>query len=213
MILDIYSIREIAVPRVSRAQAEKNRDAIERASSRLFREQGLRASVSDVMGAAGLTHGGFYGHFRSKDELAGTACASAFAESVERWRRRIGRADSRRAARRTLIERYLTSEHRDSAGTGCPLATLAADVGRESREKPVRRSFHQGLEQLMELLTQVQPHRGKRAREQALVELSTLVGSMVLARATSGLSLSDEFIGTTRRALLETSPSQTEQER
>jgi TetR/AcrR family transcriptional regulator, transcriptional repressor for nem operon len=200
------------LPRVSRAQAEKNRDAIERASSRLFREQGLRASVSDVMSAAGLTHGGFYGHFRSKDELAGTACASAFAESVERWQRRIGRAGSRQAAHTALIEKYLTPEHRDSAGTSCPLATLAADVGRESEDKPVRRTFHQGLEQLVELLAGVQPIRGTRARERALVELATLVGSMVLARATSGLALSDDFIGTARRALLKNSPSRVESE-
>jgi TetR/AcrR family transcriptional regulator, transcriptional repressor for nem operon len=199
----MYLNREIQVPRVSKATAEKNRDAIERASSRLFRERGLRASLNDVMGAAGLTHGGFYGHFRSKDDLVGTACAQAFAESVERWRKRIGEAGDRPAAHAALIEGYLTAQNRASAGTSCPLAALATDVGRESEDKPVRRMFHDGLERLIDLLTRVQAVRGKRARERALTEISTLVGAMVLARATSGRPLSDEIMGVARRSLLE----------
>jgi TetR/AcrR family transcriptional regulator, transcriptional repressor for nem operon len=194
------------VPRVSRAVTEKNREAIERASSRLFREQGLGVSLSDVMGAVGLTHGGFYGHFRSKDELVGTACASAFADSVTRWRRRIDEAGDRRTAHAALIEKYLTPESRASAGTSCPLSALAADVARESEDKPVRRTFHDGLERLVELLAGVQPVRGRRARERALVELSTLVGAMALARATGGRPLSDDFMSAARHALLEVPP-------
>jgi TetR/AcrR family transcriptional regulator, transcriptional repressor for nem operon len=197
------------MPRVCKAVAEKNREAIERASSRLFREQGLGVSLADVMGAAGLTHGGFYGHFSSKDELAGTACAAAFADSVERWRRRIETAEDRAGAHAALIEKYLTPQNRASAGTSCPLAALAADVAREPEDKPVRRAFNRGLERLVELLTSVQPVRGRRARQRALVELSTLVGAMVLARATGGRPLSDDFLSAARRALREASPSAT----
>jgi TetR/AcrR family transcriptional regulator, transcriptional repressor for nem operon len=192
------------MPRVCRAETAKNRDAIEQASSRLFREQGLGVSVADVMAAAGLTHGGFYGHFRSKDELIATACAAAFADSVERWRKRTAGAKDRRTARAALIEGYLTAHNRASMGTSCPIAALAADVAREAEDKPVRKSFREGLERLVEVLVDVQPTApGEGARDHALAQLSTLVGAMVLARATQGSHLSDEFMTAARHRLAE----------
>jgi TetR/AcrR family transcriptional regulator, transcriptional repressor for nem operon len=190
------------MPRVCRAETAKNRTAIRQASSRLFREQGLRASVSDVMSAAGLTHGGFYGHFGSKDELAAEACAAAFAESVARWRKRIGGAADPAAARTALIDGYLAAQKRPAIGSGCPIAALATDVARESPGKPVRSVFHAGLEQLIEILTQVEPQPGRAARTQALTELSTLVGAMVLARATDATPLSDELLHAAAGSLL-----------
>jgi TetR/AcrR family transcriptional regulator, transcriptional repressor for nem operon len=203
MIHDIYFREEGRMPRVSRAETERNRGAIEKASSRLFRERGLGVSLDDVMAAAGLTHGGFYGHFGSKDDLASAACAAAFTEAVERWHDRIESASDRSGAHAALIDRYLTPQSRDSAGTGCPLAALAIDVAREREDKPVRRSFRAGLERLVELLARVQPARARRPRERALAELSTLVGAMILARATSGSAVSDDIINAARQSLLE----------
>jgi TetR/AcrR family transcriptional regulator, transcriptional repressor for nem operon len=191
------------VPRVSKLETAKNRGAIEQASARLFREQGLSASLKHVMRAAGLTHGGFYGHFGSKDELVATACAAAFGESVERWRKRTTTAKNRRSAHAALIEGYLTAHNRASRGTSCPLAALATDVGREPQSKPVRKIFRAGLEQLIEILTDVQPTRDPQgARDEALTQLSTLVGAMVLARATSGTPLSDQFMNAAKQSLL-----------
>jgi TetR/AcrR family transcriptional regulator, transcriptional repressor for nem operon len=190
------------MPRVCRAETEKNRTAIRQASSRLFREQGLGASVSDVMSAAGLTHGGFYGHFGSKDELAAEACAAAFSESVARWRKRIADAADPASARSALIEGYLTARNRAAIGTGCPIAALAADVARESLGKPVRSAFRAGLERLIEMLTEVEPRPAGAARAQALTELSTLVGAMVLARATDATPLSDELLQAAASSLL-----------
>jgi TetR/AcrR family transcriptional regulator, transcriptional repressor for nem operon len=190
------------VPRVSKAQTARNRDSIEQASSRMFRERGLSVSVKDVMAAAGLTHGGFYGHFASKDELVATACASAFAGSVERWHERAA-AKNRQDAHAALIEGYLTRHNRASTGTGCPIAALATDVGREPEHKPVRKIFRAGIEQLLEILSAAQPAADRgRARDQALVQLSTLIGAMVLARATSGHPLSNKFIDTAKEWLL-----------
>ncbi|WP_338019008.1 TetR/AcrR family transcriptional regulator [Cupriavidus gilardii] len=128
------------MPRSSREKAGQNREAIEQASSRLFRERGLTGiSVADVMGAAGLTHGGFYSHFASKDALAATACDRAIAEALDRWRQRIdahpGDADAARAA---VIGPYLSERHRDAPRGGCAGVALAADVARESADKPVR---------------------------------------------------------------------------
>jgi TetR/AcrR family transcriptional regulator, transcriptional repressor for nem operon len=196
------------MPRVCRAETEKNRNAIRQASARLFREQGLRASVTDVMKAVGLTHGGFYGHFGCKDELAAEACATAFAESVARWSKRVAGAPGRRSAHAALIEGYLSPRNRSAVGGGCPIAALATDVAREPADKPVRRTFRAGLERLVAMLADVEPGRGAdAARTQALTELATLVGAMVLARATEDHPLSDEFMTAARQSLLAGRPS------
>jgi TetR/AcrR family transcriptional repressor of nem operon len=192
------------MPRVSKVRTVANHSAIEKASSRLFREQGLKVSVKDVMSAVGLTHGGFYGHFASKDELAARACAAAFAESIERWRKRTSVAKDRRSARDALIGAYLTAERRAALGTGCPIAGLAVDVAREPADKPVRAAFRKGLEDLIEILAGVQSTgEPGDARERAVAQMAALVGAMVLARATQGSALSDEFLATSRRQLLE----------
>ena len=191
------------MPRASKIQTAKNHAAIEQVSSRLFREQGLRVSVKDVMSAAGLTHGGFYGHFGSKDELAARACAAAFAESVGRWHQRTSGVKDRRSARTALIEAYLTAERRAAVGTGCPIAGLAVDVAREPPGTPVRAAFREGLEELIDILAGVQPIREPHdAHGRAVAQMATLVGAMVLARATQGSELSDEFLSAARRSLL-----------
>lgn len=193
------------MPRVSRAETEKNRLAIEEASSKLFRERGLSVSVADVMRAAGLTHGGFYGHFKSKDELAAIACAKAFEGSAAKWKERVAAMDDAVAARNALIKGYLHDKHRTEPSTGCPLASLVVDVSREDSSKPVRDAFHQGLEQLVDVLSTLQPeaNTSEVARQQALEQLSTLVGAMLLARATEGTALSDELLLAARTQLLQ----------
>src|SRR5271170_2549103 len=120
------------MPRVSREQFISNRTAITEASARLLRERGIKGlSVSELMAAAGLTHGGFYGHFASKDALAAEACSLAFEHSAERWKNRVaGNADAD-SARAALVEGYLTPKSRSSPGTSCPAAALAGDVARE----------------------------------------------------------------------------------
>ena len=193
------------MPRVSRAEAGRNRAAIERAASRLIRERGLGVSVADLMGAAGLTHGGFYGHFESKGELAAIACAHAFADSVERWRRRTAGATDAAHAKAALVRGYLTSYNRSTPGSSCPMATLAADIAREDDGAPVRRVFRDGLEDLIGILAAVQPEAQDDAeggRAAALAEISTLVGALVLARATKGNALSNEIMAAARRQLL-----------
>ncbi len=192
------------MPRVSRAETEKNRIAIQAAASRLIRERGLGVSVADLMGAAGLTHGGFYGHFASKDALNAIACASALTESNERWRARTADAATPEQARAALVKGYLTPENRAMPANSCPLSSLSVDVSREPADKPIRPVFQGGLESLLGQLTDCQPPALTPAqrRARALAELSTLVGAMVLARAVSGSPLSDEVLEAARQALL-----------
>lgn len=184
------------MPRVSRAQADLNRQTIEEVSARLFREQGINGvSVADLMGAAGLTHGGFYGHFSSKDDLAALACAKAFEQSGARWRARVDESDNDVSALRAIARAYLSRRSRDNPGSSCPSAALAIDVSREADDKPVRKAYAAGINQQVDLLASLQ-HTGDETsdRQQALVQLSMLVGALVLARGTRGDPVSAEVM-------------------
>jgi TetR/AcrR family transcriptional repressor of nem operon len=197
------------MPRVSRAQAQSHREAITDASSRLFRERGLKAvSVADLMGAAGLTHGGFYGHFESKDALAAAAAAHAFGQSAEKWRRRAARAADAGAARASLVEAYLEPRSVRNVGEGCPTVALAGDVARESAAAPVRAAYVEGLESLLAILARVEQAGDAAAdRRAALADYAAMVGGLLLARATAGTPLSAELLDAMRERLLPAAPA------
>jgi TetR/AcrR family transcriptional repressor of nem operon len=187
------------MPRVSRAQAQHNHAAIRRAAAALLRQQGLKVSLAQIMAAAGLTPGGFYGHFGSKDELLASGCAAAFEESARRWEHRVAAAHDAPAARAALIEAYLAAE--GPVLSGCPIASLAGDIAREPADLPVRGAFAAGLEKLLGVLAAQQASGGGAARDAALLQLSAMVGAVTLARATRGAELSGELLGAVRRLL------------
>lgn len=190
--------------RVSNEQAQAHREAITAASARLMRERGIEAvSVADLMGAAGLTHGGFYGHFASKDALAAAACAHAFGESVQKWQKRIAAHADDAAAFKAIVEGYLSVRTRDAPSSACPLPALVSDVARQAADAPVRPAYVAGTEALLDILAGLQ-HRGAAAadRQAALAQLSTMVGALLLARATASETLSEEFLAAARAALL-----------
>ena len=195
------------MPRVSREQSERHRQDILAASSRLFRERGIDGtSVADLMGAAGLTHGGFYGHFDSKDALAAQVCAEAFTASARRWRDRRAQAAKEgggdAAAFRAIVTGYLSERARDQPGTACPATSLAADVVRAEPGSPVKAAFAGGVAELLEVLQDLGDAPDAEAnRARALVALSTLVGAQLLARATRGTPMSREFLDAARDAL------------
>lgn len=201
--------------RASRAVASQHKAAIEQASARLFRARGPHAvSVAEVMADAGLTHGGFYGHFGSKDELVAAACRLAFEEGGRRWDQRIARAEGDLdAARRALSVAYLSTAHRDGPAEGCTAAALAGDVAREDADKPVRAAYLEGLEGLIDKWMSTAPAGtpAPEARQQALVQISAMVGAITLARATSGDPLSEAILDAARAWLLgePASPSNT----
>jgi TetR/AcrR family transcriptional repressor of nem operon len=191
------------MPRVSREQTDKNRLAIEAASARLFKQYGINGvSVSDIMASAGLTHGGFYGHFESKDELAAIACAQSFEQSVARWKALIKDDLDEAALVGALADHYLNERQRDEPGLGCPVTGLAADAGREPDAKPVRKVYAQGLKSLIDVLMSFSRARQSKAtRQRALARMSTLVGALTLARAVRGDPLSDEILMAARESL------------
>ena len=192
------------MPRVSRAEAESHRQQITEASARLFKERGLNGvSVADLMGAAGLTHGGFYGHFESKDALAGVAVAHAFEQSAERWNRRVASQPDAAAGRAVIVDRFLSGQSLKEVGLGCPSVSLAADVAREPAAAPIRTAYTDGLEALVQILSGVEDGPDAAAKRQvALADYAAMAGALMLARATEGSPLSAEFLAAARARLL-----------
>ncbi|MEU5071583.1 TetR/AcrR family transcriptional regulator [Streptomyces asoensis] len=182
--------------RVSQEQARENRERVVRTASRLFREQGTHISVADLMKAAGLTHGGFYKQFASKEALIDEATTHAFGELAARHAAAAEEgAGGRAEVQRALIDAYLTAEHRDNAADGCPAAGLAQDMAREPGASEAHRAYAEGVGAFAEFLA--------TEDEDGIVRLCTMLGALVLARATKDSPLSDEILATARAALMQ----------
>lgn len=183
--------------RVSQAQAEENRRRVVETASGLFREQGTHVSVADLMKAAGLTHGGFYKQFASKEALIDEATAHAFAKLTQLREEGLDQhAGQRDAAQQALIDTYLSTEHRDSAADGCPVAALAADIARGPADREARRVYTEGVSDFADWLT--------TEDQDGITRLCTMLGALLLARATQDSPLSEEILTTARTALTAT---------
>lgn len=196
------------MPRVSRKQADLNREIIVDAATRLFRERGLHGiSVVDVMAAAGLTHGGFYGHFESKEALAKEASERAFKQVGERWKLRGDTGQDKASARQALIEPYLSAQSRDNPGESCPVVAFAGDMCHESADSGLREPFMAGLNRLLDAFGKLMDSDNpEEQRQQALVQYSLMVGALTLARATRGEALSDEILEAAQHFLTKQKP-------
>jgi TetR/AcrR family transcriptional repressor of nem operon len=186
--------------RVSREKAAENRERIIDAAGALFRARGFGGvGVADIMKAADLTHGGFYGHFTSKDDLVAQASKRAMARAAANWEGIVADAPDEPFA--ALLKHYLSPRHRDDPGKGCMFAALAADAARSG--KVVRNAFAEGLAPLLDILADAIPEKSKAARRRkAVAAMAALVGALTLARAAEGTPLSDEILDAARRELL-----------
>ncbi|CCB67491.1 MULTISPECIES: TetR/AcrR family transcriptional regulator [unclassified Hyphomicrobium] len=197
------------MPRVSRKEADQHREDVLNAASKLFLEYGIDGvSVPAVMAEAGLTHGGFYGHFDSKEALVAEACERAFKErrSIYDGIEQRNGAD-KKSARVEFIKRYTTKAHRDAIGLGCPAAAMCGDMARENPKGQIRTAFAAGFNVMVERLTPLLSRKRKdkaAAREDALAQIAMLVGAVVLSRSTKGSPVSDEIMQAVRDALLDT---------
>jgi TetR/AcrR family transcriptional repressor of nem operon len=162
----------------------------------MLRERGLEAaSIADVMHEAGMTHGGFYKHFKSKNDLVRAAVRFAFDEIIERFDRReaTGGRDDALAA---YVEEYLSLAHIAHSGAGCPVAALGADAGRNSIW--LSAEFIDGAEKLIQRIGQAGEAASEgaehHARAAAIRTLTQLVGAVVVARAVGPGRLRDELL-------------------
>lgn len=194
--------------KVSKARAAENRQGIVDAAARLYRERGLTGvGVADITRDAGLTHGGLYRHFPSKDALVQEACARAFDWTISPL---DGVTTNTTVSER--IQSYLSPQHRDAPGTGCPAAALAVDAARAGGE--LSEVFAEGIERniarFAQLLADSSAEEGNATvqpqdRALAMQTLATLVGGLVLARATAAArpALSDELLTTLQARLID----------
>ncbi|MFN4117930.1 TetR/AcrR family transcriptional regulator [Acidovorax sp.] len=188
--------------KVSKEQMAENRERILDVAAQLFREKGFDGiGVADLMKSAGLTHGGFYGHFASKDDLMAQATERALQRLRAAWAAMAQEAeDAGRDPLATLEAAYLSPRHRDAPGHGCLLAALGSDAARQG--PAVRQAVTEGVRAQVEGLAALVPGRPKAARRQrALADYASLVGAMVLARAVDDPALSDEILQATAAAL------------
>ena len=160
-------------------------ERIVKEASRLFRERGFEnVSVGEVMKAASLTHGAFYAHFASKEELQ--AAAVAYGQKVS-----LGRLQRSKKSRESYADRYLSRRHRDNPGDGCTMAALAQEVARSGPE--LKAVFEQGLENFLSA--------GGGERKEAIFQVAAMIGGVVLARAVQDPRLSDEILRSVRQKL------------
>jgi len=173
---------------------------VKKASVRL-REKGAHGiGVADLMKEAGLTHGGFYAHFDSREALVIEAFAYAMDRANERWRK-VAEQTPPEKRLASIVESYLTPLHRDDPGHGCAVPTLGAEIARESPK--TRKAFAGKLEQMIDMMAdQILDVPRKTARKQAMAALATMMGTLVLSRIAGNGEFSDEILGAGRDAVL-----------
>lgn len=175
------------VMKVSREQVEDNRRRILDAASRLFRERGFEAvTVAEVMKAAGLTHGGFYGHFKSKEDLVARALEHALDTKAPGPPLDLPR----------YTASYLSPKHRDDVAGGCPIAALAAEAARTTPE--ARAALMTGVQRQLARFTEQAEGTKTQKRRTAIGSWSAMVGAVVLARLSEDPALSDEILAQTQ---------------
>jgi len=187
--------------RKSKAETAKTRERIVKAAGAEFAANGIsEAALARVMAAAGLTHGGFYRHFASKDQLVLEACGKRVFSLIAGLEL-LTKGKPHRQALALLVDRYVSRAHRDQPRTGCPLAALGSEFAR--RDKRTRRAAMEGFLQLSRLIAShletVPP--AKRA-EMSMAIVSAMVGAVILARIAPDAPTSDSVLVGTREYII-----------
>src|SRR6266481_3029780 len=195
-------LRRCETMRKSRIEAAKTREQIVTAAAAEFRQHGIAATgLTKLMKAAGLTHGGFYRHFRSKAELISEAATAAIATTTQAMQT-IGSERPGRAGLKRLVAKYLGADHRDDPGEGCPIAALGAELAR--CDEKTRDAATQGLRDYIGVLTShldsLKPHE---AQKRAMASFATMVGALILARIANDEKLSQAMLRSAQEMILD----------
>jgi AcrR family transcriptional regulator len=176
--------------RTSASRKEASHERIVEAAARAIRRSGYGGTgVADIMKSAGLTHGGFYAHFASREAMLAEAADRAGAEALAASAR-IAAAAPPQHALQTLLRAYLSKEHLEAIERGCPVAALGSEMPRQAPE--VRRAATRRIKEMIDLVARQSPDWGQPgAHERALVTVATMVGALLLARAVDDPRLSD----------------------
>jgi len=192
--------------RVSKQKAAQNRERILASAARLFRENGIAATgVDAITEDAGLTHGGLYSQFGSKEVIAAEAIRFALARAKRVWQRALERNPGTRALP-AIVDGYLSRAHRDAPGTGCVVAALGTDIARQPRR--VRQAFTSEIKDDLEFLSRLMPDHGNEGRyEDAIVTFASMAGALILARAVNDEQLSDLILKSTAERVIKRAKS------
>jgi AcrR family transcriptional regulator len=193
------------MPRTTRSAKDVTHDRIVEAAARAIRRSGYDGtSVADIMKEAGLTHGGFYAHFASREAMLAEAADRAGADSVAASTRVTASAPPEQALQR-LLQAYLSKEHVNGVEMGCPVVALGSEMPRQAPE--VRRAATRRIKEMIDVVARQSPDWGQPgAHEHALATVATMVGAVLLARAVDDARLSDALL---KAALKHLSPAGT----
>ena len=179
--------------RKTREEAAQTRRRIVEAASREFRKNGIVATgLNDLMKAAGLTHGGFYKHFESKDQLVAEACADAVDAAIASW------GMEAQPTINAAVAAYLSTRHRDNPASGCPLAAIGSELTRTDTK--TREAATEGFKRLVTILAGKSESEG--ARRRALAAVSTMIGAVTMARIVTDPELSAEILWEAEKSLM-----------
>lgn len=187
--------------RVSNEKAQENRERVIDVAAAQFRQHGLEGiGIADLMKAAGMTHGGFYKQFKSKDDLVVQAVTRAIEGTSAEIQAQVTGVEDPLAA---LIRFYVSPQHRDDPARGCSLASLATDAAR-SADPALQALIGDLVARYLALLTNLSP--GEAPRRAAIATLAEMVGAVILSRAVPDRALSDELLQVTAEDLLDRHP-------
>ncbi len=186
--------------RYGEGHSEKTKNRVVKIAAAQMRKRGPdNVGVADVMSRAGLTHGGFYAHFESKDDLIAAAIGRMFEESRARFREWTEGKDQPDALR-AYINAYVSKAHRDKPESGCAVAALSSDIGRQGSK--ARAAFDAGIMGLANAIGTLLPiEDAAKRRALALSMLAEMTGAVAAARAVSDQALSEEILSSARRSL------------
>lgn len=187
--------------RVSRVQAEENRQAVINVSGRLFREHGFDGiGLKDLMKGAGLTQGAFYKQFESKEDLAAQASRRAMESAAQLWA--TATAANPDDPLGAVLGFYLSMEHRQEKMDGCPIAALGSDAARQS--STVKEAFETGIRAYLETLgAMISTTQSEETKGRAMGILSTMLGALTLSRVVNDPELAKDFLTAAERQIRE----------
>lgn len=186
--------------RYAESHKQETHQRLLKIAAKALREKGPdNLAVADVMKAAGLTHGGFYAHFKSKDAFLAETLQEIFAQAGERVRRMVDGLPPRHALA-TYIDFYVSPSHRDGLSRGCPVVTLNSDLPRQSKQ--FRAAFDAGVQRMVAFLSEWVAATGAEEPEKLTASLlSAMAGAVALSRAVSDRKLSDDLLEATRTGI------------
>lgn len=186
--------------RLAQSRKEASHEKILEAAARAIRRSGYEGTgVADIMREAGLTHGGFYAHFASREAMLAAAADRAGNESVCALEKLVSGVPSK-SAYRTLLQTYLSRAHAEQFEAGCPVAALGSEMPRQA--PAVRKAATRRIKDMIDLVGRYAPNSGaSESRRKALATTATMVGALILARAVDDCELSDEVLAAALKQL------------